>query len=163
MSNDFFSTSNRIKKTPFTSRNEKAGVKKHSVYNKTLIPTIFKSLKSDYLHLIKHVQLWDVCCQKVIEISGKNSLNLIQFLFCRDFNKIIPGRAYYSPIVNFEGGLLNDPVVFCLSEDRFYISLSDSDLFNWISAINYTMKFHADVNEAEIFLGFKIVLQIGYH
>ena len=151
MSNDFFSTSNRIKKTPFTSRNEKAGVKKHSVYNNTLIPTIFKSLKSDYLHLIKHVQLWDVCCQKVIEISGKNSLNLIKVLFCRDFNKIIPGRAYYSPIVNFEGGLLNDPVVFCLSEDRFYISLSDSDLFNWISAINHTMKFHADVNEAEIF------------
>jgi len=151
MSNDFFSTSNRIKKTPFTSRNEKAGVKKHSVYNNTLIPTIFKSLKSDYLHLIKHVQLWDVCCQKVIEISGKNSLNLIKALFCRDFNKIIPGRAYYSPIVNFEGGLLNDPVVFCLSEERFYISLSDSDLFNWISAINHTMKFHADVNEAEVF------------
>ncbi len=151
MSNDFFSTSNRIKKTPFTSRNEKAGVKKHSVYNKTLIPTIFKSLKSDYLHLIKHVQLWDVCAQKVIEISGNNSLNLIRVLFCRDFNKIIPGRAYYSPIVNFEGGLLNDPVVFCLSDDRFYISLSDSDLFNWISAINHTMKFHADVNEAEIF------------
>ena len=151
MSNDFFSTSNRIKKTPFTSRNEKAGVKKHSVYNNTLIPTIFKSLKSDYLHLIKHVQLWDVCCQKIIEISGKNSLNLIKVLFCRDFNKIIPGRAYYSPIVNFEGGLLNDPVVFCLSEDRFYISLSDSDLFNWISAINHTMKFHADVNEVEIF------------
>ena len=151
MSNDFFSTSNRIKKTPFTSRNEKAGVKKHSVYNNTLIPTIFKSLKSDYLHLIKHVQLWDVCCQKVIEISGKNSLNLIKVLFCRDFNKIIPGKAYYSPIVNFEGGLLNDPVVFCLSEDRFYISLSDSDLFNWISAINHTMKFHANVNEAEIF------------
>ena len=151
MSNDFFSTSNRIKKTPFTSRNEKAGVKKNSVYNNTLIPTIFNSLKSDYLHLIKHVQLWDVCAQKVIEISGKNSLNLIKVLFCRDFNKIIPGRAYYSPIVNFEGKLLNDPVVFCLSEDRFYISLSDSDLFNWISAINHTMKFHADVNEAEIF------------
>ena len=126
-------------------------VKKNSVYNNTLIPTIFKSLKSDYLHLIKHVQLWDVSCQKVIEISGKNSLNLIKVLFCRDFNKIIPGRAYYSPIVNFEGKLLNDPVVFCLSEDRFYISLSDSDLFNWISAINHTMKFHADVNEAEIF------------
>ena len=28
MSNDFFTTANRIKKTPFTSRNEKAGVKK---------------------------------------------------------------------------------------------------------------------------------------
>ena len=73
MSNDFFTTSNRIKSTPFSSRNEKAGVKKHSVYNNTLIPTIFKSLKSDYLHLTKHVQLWDVCCQKVIEVKGANA------------------------------------------------------------------------------------------
>ena len=46
MSNDFFSTSNRIKSTPFTSRNNMAGVKKYSVYNNTLIPTVFKSLKN---------------------------------------------------------------------------------------------------------------------
>ena len=77
MSNDFFTTSNRIKKTPFTSRNEQAGVKKHSVYNNTLIPTIFKSLKSDYLHLIKYVQLWDVCCQKVIEIMLSFSVSFL--------------------------------------------------------------------------------------
>ena len=151
MSNDFFTTSNRIKQTPFTSRNEQAGVKKHSVYNNTLIPTIFKSLKSDYLHLIKYVQLWDVCCQKVIEIKGKKALSLVKFLFCRDFNKVVPGRAYYAPIVNFEGGLLNDPVVFCISEERFFISLSDSDLFNWISAINFGMKFNAQVIETDIF------------
>ena len=151
MSNDFFTTSNRIKLTPFTSRNEQAGVKKHSVYNNTLIPTIFKSLKSDYLHLIKYVQLWDVCCQKVIEIKGKKALSLVRFLFCRDFTKVVPGRAYYAPIVNFEGGLLNDPVVFCISEERFFISLSDSDLFNWISAINFGMKFNAQVIETDIF------------
>jgi len=150
MSNDFFTTSNRIKKTPFTTRNEKAGVKKHSVYNNTLIPTIFKSLKSDYLHLTKHVQLWDVCCQKVIQVKGANALALIKYLFCRDFTKIIPGRAYYAPIVNFEGGLLNDPVVFCINEDEFLISLSDSDLFNWTSAINNAKEFYANVNETDI-------------
>ena len=150
MSNNFFSTSNRIKQTPFSSRNEKAGVKKYSVYNKTLIPTIFKSLKNDYLHLIKFVQLWDVCAQKVIEVNGKNSFKLIRYLFCRDFTKISPGRAYYAPIVNFEGGLLNDPVVFCIDKDHFLISLSDSDLFNWISAINHTLKFNANVIESDI-------------
>ena len=49
MSNDFLiSTSNRIKKTPFTLRNEEAGVKKYSVYNNTLLPTVFESLKADY-------------------------------------------------------------------------------------------------------------------
>jgi dimethylsulfoniopropionate demethylase len=149
MSIEYFSTSNRIKETPFTSRNNEAGVKKYSVYNNTLIPTVFKSLKNDYHHLIKHVQLWDVSCQKIIEIKGKQSHNLIKYLFCRDLSNIVPGKAYYSPIVNFEGGLLNDPVVFCLNENHFLISLSDSDLFNWISAINYTMNFKAEVFESD--------------
>ena len=150
MSNDFFSTSNRIKSTPFTSRNNLAGVKKFSVYNNTLIPTVFKSLEDDYNHLIKNVQLWDVCCQKIIEVKGNNSFSLMRYLFCRDFSHISPGKAYYAPIVNFEGRLLNDPVVFCMADDHFLISLSDSDLFNWISAINYTKEFCSDVNETDI-------------
>ncbi len=150
MSNDFFSTSNRIKSTPFTSRNNLAGVKKYSVYNNTLIPTVFKSLKDDYYHLIENVQLWDVCCQKVIEVKGHKSLSLMQYLFCRDFSNISSGKAYYAPIVNFEGGLLNDPVVFCLADDHFLISLSDSDLFNWISAINHTKEFYSELNETDI-------------
>ena len=37
MSIEFFTTSNRIKETPFTSRNNEAGVKKYSVYNLSLI------------------------------------------------------------------------------------------------------------------------------
>jgi len=78
MSNDFFTTSSRIKTTPYTSRNEEAGVLKYTVYNRTLISTIFKSLQEDYFHLTNYVQLWDVTCQKVIEIKGKNSLDLIR-------------------------------------------------------------------------------------
>ncbi len=151
MSNSFLvSTSNRIKTTPFYLRNELAGVKNYTVYNNTLLPTVFKSLSDDYNHLIKNVQLWDVCCQKVIEVKGCNSLSLIRYLFCRDFSKIASGKAYYAPIVNFEGMLLNDPVVFCIDEDHFLISLSDSDLFNWISAINHSKEFYAQVNETDI-------------
>jgi dimethylsulfoniopropionate demethylase len=150
MSNDFFTTSSRIKSTPYTSRNEEAGVLKYTVYNRTLIPTIFKSLQEDYFHLINYVQLWDVSVQKVIEIKGKSSLDLIKFLFCRNFDKVSPGKAYYAPIVNFKGGLLNDPVVFCVQEDTFLISIADSDLFNWISAINEVKKFQNKVIMTEI-------------
>ncbi len=151
MSNDFLiSTSNRIKSTPFTSRNQAAGVNKYSVYNNTLLPTMFRSLKEDYFHLTKNVQLWDVCAQKVIEVKGYKSLSLIQYLFCRDFSNISSSKAYYAPIVNFEGGLLNDPVIFCISSNHFLISISDSDLFNWISAINNSKEFFSDVRETDI-------------
>ena len=70
MSNGFLiNTSNRIRSTPFTSRNEMAGVKNYTVYNNTLLPTIFKSLKEDYYHLIKNVQLWDVCAQRAVSYT----------------------------------------------------------------------------------------------
>ena len=151
MSNGFLiNTSNRIRSTPFTSRNEMAGVKKYTVYNNTLLPTIFKSLKEDYFHLIENVQLWDVCAQRVIEVKGSNSLSLMKYLFCRDFSNISSGKAYYAPIVNFEGGLLNDPVVFCIADNHFLISLSDSDLFNWVSAINSSKEFYSEVRETEV-------------
>jgi len=152
MSNGFsINTSNRIRSTPFTSRNEMAGVKKYTVYNNTLLPTIFQSLKDDYYHLIENVQLWDVCAQRVIEVKGSKSLSLMQYLFCRDFSNISSGKAYYAPITNFEGGLLNDPVVFCIADNHFLISLSDSDLFNWVSAINNTKEFYSEVIETDIF------------
>ncbi len=152
MSNSFLiNTSNRIRRTPFTSRNELAGVKNYTVYNNTLLPTIFKSLNEDYYHLIKNVQLWDVCAQRVIEVKGRKSLSLMQYLFCRDFSNISSGKAYYAPIVNFEGGLLNDPVVFCIADNHFLISLSDSDLFNWVSAINNSKEFYSEVRETDIF------------
>ena len=151
MSNDFLiGTSNRIRKTPFSSRNEMEGVKKYTVYNNTLLPTMFKSLKDDYYHLKEHVQLWDVCAQRIIEVKGSKSRSLIQYLFCRDFSNISPSKAYYAPIVNFRGGLLNDPVVFCIDDGYFLISLSDSDLFNWVSAINHTKEFYSHVNETDI-------------
>ena len=41
MSNGFLiSTSNRIRATPFSLKNELAGVKNSTVYNNTLLPTI---------------------------------------------------------------------------------------------------------------------------
>ena len=65
MSNGFLiNTSNRIRSTPFTSRNELAGVKNYTVYNNTLLPTIFKSLKEDYYHLNKKCSVMGCMCQK---------------------------------------------------------------------------------------------------
>ena len=151
MSNYFLSTSRRIKSTPFSSRNERAGVSTYTVYNRTLIPTVFKSLEEDYFHLMKNVQLWDVSCQKIIRISGKESKSFLKYLFCRNFNDIKQGKAYYSPIVNFKGGLLNDPVIFCIKDDCFWVSTADSDLFNWISAIAEIKSYQVNVSLPETY------------
>ena len=142
--------SQRIKSTPFTTRNELNGVKAYTVYNKTLLPTIFESLIDDYYHLLEYVQLWDVSCQKIIQIKGIDAKHLLSIISCRDLSNAQPGVCYYSPMTNSKGGLLNDTLVMCIDENYFWISISDSDLFLWITGVLVNLKLKVFVEEKDI-------------
>ncbi len=142
--------SKRIKSTPFTSRNDLNGVKAYTVYNKILLPTIFENLLDDYYHLLEYVQLWDVSCQKIIQIKGPDAINLLSLISCRDLSVSEPGKCYYTPMTNERGGLLNDTLVFCLEKDYFWISLSDSDMFLWISAFLINSNLKVKVEDTDI-------------
>ena len=127
--------SNRIDSTPFTSRNALAGVSSYTIYNKTLLPTIFNSYEEDYHHLINHVQMWDVSCQKIIEIKGPDALNFLRYVSCRNFETIDKFKCYYTPMTDFNGGLLNDTLVYFIDNDTVWVSISDSDMLMWFSGL----------------------------
>ena len=81
--------SRRIRRTPFTDRVEKLGVSDFTVVNHMLLPKGFrKTVEQDYWHLSKHVQLWDVSCQRQVQISGKDAFKLIQKLTPRPLKKM---------------------------------------------------------------------------
>ena len=103
----FISKSRRLRSTPFTSRIEDQGVKSYTVYNHMLLPTTFSSVEEEYLHLKKDVQVWDVSVQREIEVSGKDSQQLVQLMTCRDLSKSKIGRCYYCPIIDDKAGLIN--------------------------------------------------------
>ena len=103
--------SKRIKSTPFTSKINQYGVKSYTVYNKTLLATVFDTLENDYHHLLNHVQLWDVSCQKIIQVKGPDALHFLSIVSCRDFSNASKGKCYYTPMTNKQGGLLNDTLV----------------------------------------------------
>ena len=52
----------------------------------------------------------------------------MQMLTPRDLRGMLPGQCYYVPIVDETGGMLNDPVTLKLSDNRWWISIADSDL-----------------------------------
>jgi dimethylsulfoniopropionate demethylase len=151
MSADYsLSISRRTRSTPFTNRVTAAGVKAYTVYNHMLLPTVFESVVADYHHLKKHVQVWDVACERQIEVRGADAARLIQMLTPRDLRSMTPGQCYYTPMVDETGGMLNDPVTIKLDEDRFWVSLADSDLMFWIRGIAYGLRLEVDVREADI-------------
>lgn len=142
--------SRRIRQTPYTSRVEQAGVSGYTVYNHMLLATAFESVVVDYHHLKKHVQIWDVSCERQIEVRGADATRLIQMLTPRDLRGMTPGQCYYTPMVDETGGMLNDPVTIKLAEDRFWVSIADSDLLFWVKGIAYGFRLEVDVREADV-------------
>ena len=150
MKNFIISKSRRLRATPFSSRIEKQGVKGYTVYNHMLLPTYFSSLEEEYNHLKEHVQLWDVSVQREIEISGKDSSTLVQMMTCRDLSNAKVGGCYYAPLIDSNGGLINDPLIYKLEGNKWRVCIADSDVILYAKGIAAGKNFDVQIFEAKI-------------
>ena len=151
MKDYLISKSRRLRGTPYTSRIEKQGVTAYTVYNHMLLPTKFEgTLEDAYHHLKGHVQVWDVSVQRQTEINGKDSAKLVQLITCRDLSKSKIGRCYYAPIIDHKAKLISDPVILKLAEDRWWISLSDSDLELFAKGLAIGKGYDVNIFEAKV-------------
>ncbi len=142
--------SRRVRRTPFSDGVEAAGVKGYTVYNHMLLPTVFRSVVEDYHHLKSEVQVWDVACERQVELRGPDAARLMQMLTPRDLRGMLPGQCYYVPMVDETGGMLNDPVAVKLAEDRWWISIADSDLLLWVKGIVHGFRLDVLVDEPDV-------------
>ena len=142
--------SRRLRGTPYTSRIEKQGVTAYTIYNHMLLPAAFGSLEESYHHLKEHVQIWDVAAERQVEISGKDSAKLVQLMTCRDLSKSKDGRCYYCPIIDDNAGLINDPVVLRLNENKWWVSLADSDVILFAKGLAIGNKFDVKIFEPDV-------------
>ena len=150
MNAPLLSPSRRLRRTPFSEGVEAAGVTAYTVYNHMLLPTVFRSVQEDYRHLKEAVQVWDVACERQVELRGPDAGRLMQMLTPRDLRGMTAGQCYYVPIVDGTGGMLNDPVAVKLAEDRWWISIADSDLLYWVNAIAHGWRLDVLVDEPDI-------------
>ena len=142
--------SRRLRSTPYTDRIESHGVSSYTVYNHMLLPATFKSLESDYKHLKKFVQVWDVAAERQVEITGKDSSKLVQLMTCRDLSKSKIGRCYYAPLIDNEGFLVNDPIINKLAEDKWWLSIADSDVIFFAKGLAAGNKFQVEIKEPNV-------------
>ncbi len=142
--------SRRVRRTPFSDGVEAEGVKAYTVYNHMLLPTAFENPQFDCRHLKTHVQVWDVSCERQVQIKGPDAAKLIQILTPRDISKLSPERCFYIPVTDQYGGMLNDPVLLQAGPDTYWISIADSDFLLWVLAVAGCNGFDVDVSEPDV-------------
>ncbi len=144
------SLNRRLRSTPFTAGVEAAGVKGYINYNHMLLPTVFDSIESDYRHLKDHVQVWDVSCERQVELAGPDADRLMQLLTPRDLRGMKDDQCYYVPIVDDAGGMLNDPVAVKRDDNCWWISIADSDLLYWVKGLAHGLQLDVVVREPDV-------------
>lgn len=142
--------SNRIRRTWWTDAVDAAGCTAYSVYNRMMLPAAFASPEEDCAHLKRAVQVWDVACERQVEITGPDADTLMQRLTPRDLTSLHLDRCAYVPICNHWGGMLNDPVALKPRPDTWWISLADGELRLWIEGMAEAGGYGVRVFEADV-------------
>lgn len=140
----------RMRRSPFWARSHAAGAQGYIIYNNMFIATGFAGGEEDYRHLKSAVQLWDVGCERQIEINGPDAARLVQMSTPRDISKIADDQCFYIPTVNAQGCMTNDPVLLRTGEDRYCISIADSDLILYYQGLAAGLNMNVTVREPHI-------------
>ena len=78
------------------------------------------------------------------------SAKLVQLMTCRDLSKSKIGRCYYCPIIDDNGNLVNDPVILKLAEDKWWISIADSDVIFFAKGLASGNNFKVKIFEPNV-------------
>jgi glycine cleavage system aminomethyltransferase T len=118
----------RLRRSPYYEAEQRYGPRGYTVYNHMLFPIRFDDYEAEYWHLLNHVTLWDVAVERCLEIAGPDGFRFTQLLTPRDLSTCAVGQAKYVLVTAPDGGVLNDPVLTRMDENRFWLALASSDV-----------------------------------
>lgn len=137
----------RVRKSPFFDATVEDGLASVTSYNHMWMPSGYGDPEAEYRRLTEGVSMWDVAAQRQIEVSGPDADELVQLVTTVDTSQVEPGSGVYAPMVDFDGTLINDPVLLRFEDGTWRFSISDSDVRLWIDAIRGARSLDAGVRE----------------
>ncbi|MEM7168608.1 MAG: glycine cleavage T C-terminal barrel domain-containing protein [Pseudomonadota bacterium] len=140
----------QIRRSPFFDATLRWGAVGFSVYNHMYIPRDFGDPVRNYWNLVERAILCDVSVERQVEISGPDAQAFAQLLTPRNLSNCAIGQCKYVLITSQEGGIINDPVLLRLDENRFWLSLADSDVLLWAKGVAAFANMDVVIHEPDV-------------
>lgn len=140
----------RIRKSPFFEASRRAGCTHYSVYNHMYYPVRYGDPRDMDRRLVEGVTLWDVAVERQVQIAGPDASRFVEMLTPRDLSNCGVGHCRYVVLTGADGGILNDPIVLRLAEDRYWLSLADSDILLWAQGLALAKGYDVDICEPDV-------------
>ena len=140
----------RLRPSPYYEATLAEGVCAFTTYNHMLMPTSYGKPLEEYWRLINGVSQWDVAVERQVQLRGPDAGRMAQILAPRDLSKCKVGQGKYVPLVNHQGVLINDPICLKLADDLYWLSIADSNIWFWASAIAAERGLRVEVSEPDV-------------
>jgi glycine cleavage system aminomethyltransferase T len=145
-----FGFGTQIRKSPYFDATVRWGAHDFSVYNHMYIPRDFGDPEQNFWNLVNSAILCDVSVERQVEITGPDASRFTQLLTPRNLSNCAVGQCKYVLITDEEGGILNDPVLLRLEENRYWLSLADSDVLFWAKGVAVHSGMDVQITEPDV-------------
>ena len=85
------------------------------------MPVQFESVLAEHRAVRSSVGVFDVTHLGRFVLSGDGAHHAIRRLLCNDIDRIEPGRCQYTMILNTDGGIVDDLIVWWRAQDDFWV------------------------------------------
>ncbi len=129
-----------MKQTALTDKHVALGAKmvEFAGYN---MPVSYTGLNDEHNTVRTIAGIFDVSHMGEFFITGKGALDLIQKVTSNDASTLVPGKIQYSCLPNDTGGIVDDLLVYKMSDDKYMLVVNASNMdkdWNWIASHNDT-------------------------
>ena len=99
------------------------------------VPLYFSSILEEHESVRKKAGLFDISHMGEFLISGRDARSFLDFLLPRRMNRLQDGKALYAPLLNENGGIVDDLIVYQIRPDQFLLIINAANIekdFEWI-------------------------------
>jgi aminomethyltransferase len=127
-----------LKRTPLYSEHEKLDAKLID-FGGFEMPVQYAGIKQEHHAVREHAGLFDVSHMGEFFVRGPEALSLIQKATINDASTLVPGKAQYTAMCYEDGGIVDDLLVYKMSEEEYMLVVNASNIekdWEWISGLN---------------------------
>ncbi len=139
----------RVRKSPFFDETIKSGATNFTTYNHMTMPVGYTTPEQEYHSLINDVTLWDVAAERQVEVVGEDAAKFVQYMTPRNLSTFKDGFCRYAFMTDENGGIINDPLILKFNDNKFWLSIADSDAILWCKGVALSEKFNVKISEPE--------------
>ncbi len=135
-------TPETLKQTPLTHLHQSKDAKMID-YAGYLMPIEYVGVSKEHMAVREKAGLFDVSHMGELWIKGEKALEFLQYTTVNDISKILPGKAQYNCIINEQGGILDDVIVYHYAENEYLLVVNAINIekdYAWLKEINNSPK-----------------------